>query len=382
MSLYERTLPIRDLLSRKSLFLLGPRQTGKSTLLRQQLPEATYIDLLEADTFRTLATRPEWLREALPPGQTRLIIDEIQKMPALLDEVQLLIDRNASLRVVLTGSSASKLRRGGTNLLGGRAWVTTLHPLIFAELPQADIVQRLTRGGLPAIFDSPDYYQDLKAYVGTYLQEEIRAEGLARSVEGFSRFLEVTGLCSGQQLNFTAVANDAGVPARTVREHYQILVDTLVGHMVPAYQRTVKRKPVATAKFYFFDVGVANALARVPQIEARSVAFGTALEHQLAIELRAYLDYRRRDEQLTYWRSRSGFEVDFVIGDSVAVEVKSSAHVSDNDLRGLRALREEVTFKRAIVVATERVARVTADGIEILPVASFLAALWRDEIIN
>jgi uncharacterized protein len=194
--MFRRALPIEDLLSRKSLFLLGPRQTGKSTLLAKELAGAMFVDLLEADTFRTLSLRPETIRQTLPTGQTRLVIDEIQKMPALLDEVQLLIDRNKSLRVLLTGSSASKLRRRGSNLLGGRAWVTTMHPLISAECPEIPLIQRLCRGGLPAVLQSADYYQDLKAYVGTYLQEEIRAEGLARSTESFSRFLEVAGLCS------------------------------------------------------------------------------------------------------------------------------------------------------------------------------------------
>ena len=184
-----------------------------------------YYDLLEADTFRELSARPEYLRQTLSPQQPLVIVDEIQKLPALLDEIQILIERNKKLRVILTGSSARKLKRGAANLLGGRAWVCRLHPLVSAELDGQRLLDRLNRGSLPSIIDSEHYKEDLKAYVGTYLHEEIRAEGLTRSIENFSRFLEVAGLTSGEQINFSSVAADAGFPPRTVREHYQILED-------------------------------------------------------------------------------------------------------------------------------------------------------------
>lgn len=235
--MYKRIFNIRATVKQKSLFLFGPRQTGKSTLVRQSFPDAAYYDLLEADTFRELSARPEYLRQTLSPQQSLVIVDEIQKLPALLDEIQLLIERNKKLRVILTGSSARKLKRGAANLLGGRAWVCRLHPLVSAELDGQRLLDRLNRGSLPSIIDSEHYKEDLKAYVGTYLQEEIRAEGLTRSIENFSRFLEVAGLTSGEQINFSSVAADAGFPPRTVREHYQILEDTLVGHQLPAYQR-------------------------------------------------------------------------------------------------------------------------------------------------
>src|SRR5688572_16477722 len=245
--MYKRVLDLPAIVKHKSIFLLGPRQTGKSTLVRQAFPDAAVYDLLEADTFRELTARPEYIRQTLSPQQPFLIVDEIQKLPALLDEIQLLIDRNKKLRVILTGSSARKLKRGAANLLGGRAWVCHLHPLVSAELGEPRLLDRLNRGSLPAIFDSSYYRDELKAYVGTYLREEIRAEGLTRSIETFSRFLEVAGITSGEQINFSAVADDAGFPPRTVREHYQILEDTLVGYQLPAYQMTTRRKPVATA---------------------------------------------------------------------------------------------------------------------------------------
>lgn len=380
--MYERVLDLKELLRHRSLFLFGPRLTGKSTLARQAFPEAAYYDLLEADTFRELAARPEYLRQTLPPRQQVLVIDEVQKLPSLLDEVQLLIDRNKRLRVLLTGSSARKLRRGAANLLGGRAWICRLHPLVSAELNFERVLDRLNRGSLPSILDSNYYREDLKAYVGTYLREEIRAEGLTRSIENFSRFLDVAGLSNGEQVNFTSVASDAGVPPRTVREHYQILEDTLVGHQLPAYQKTVKRKPVATAKFYFFDVGVANTLKRTSTVEEGSEVYGRALEHLIFLELRSFLDYHRLDHELTYWRSRSQLEVDFVLGDHVGIEVKAKSRVSARDYRGLAVLAEEVRLRRKIVVCHEKRRRRADDGVEILPLTVFLKDLWAGRILD
>jgi predicted AAA+ superfamily ATPase len=379
--MYRRILDLKETIRHKSIFLFGPRQTGKSTLVRQTFPEAAFYDLLEADTFRELSARPEYLRQTLNPQQLVLIVDEIQKLPVLLDEIQLLIERNKKLRVILTGSSARKLKRGAANLLGGRAWVCRLHPLVSAEFDDDRLMDRLNRGSLPAIIDSELYKEDLKAYVGTYLHEEIRAEGLARSIENFSRFLEVAGMTSGEQINFTAVAEDAGFPPRTVREHYQILEDTLVGYQLPAYQKTSKRKPVATAKFYFFDVGVANTLKRIPVIEEGSDAYGRALEQLVFLELRGYLDYHRLDHQLSYWRSRSQFEVDFVVGDEIGVEVNSKSRVSPRDYKGLHALGEEVRLKRKIVVCREKMRRRADDGAEIMPPTAFFKELWSGALI-
>ena len=380
--MYKRVPDLRETLKHKSIFLFGPRQTGKSTLVHEALPEAAFYDLLEADTFRELSARPEYLRQTLNERQSVVVVDEIQKLPALLDEIQLLLERNKKLRCVLTGSSARKLKRGAANLLGGRAWVCRLHPLVSAELGHRRLLDRLNRGSLPAIIDSDHYKEDLKAYVGTYLHEEIRAESLTRSIENFSRFLEVAGLTSGEQINFSAVADDAGFPPRTVREHYQILEDTLVGHQLPAYQKTSKRKPVATAKFYLFDVGVANTLKRTPVIEAASDAYGRALEHLVFLELRSFLDYRRLDHEFTYWRSRSQFEVDFLVGDKVGIEVKSKTRVSPRDYKGLSALSEEVRLKRKIVICGEKTRRKTDEGMEIMPAELFLKELWAGNIVD
>jgi len=379
--MYKRILDLRETLKHKSIFLFGPRQTGKSTLVHEALPDAAFYDLLEADTFRELSARPEYLRQTLGDQQSVVVVDEIQKLPSLLDEIQLLLERNKKLRFVLTGSSARKLKRGAANLLGGRAWVCRLHPLVSAELGHRRLLDRLNRGSLPAIIDSEYYKEDLKAYVGTYLHEEIRSEGLTRSIENFSRFLEVAGLTSGEQINFSAVADDAGFPPRTVREHYQILEDTLVGHQLPAYQKTSKRKPVATAKFYLFDVGVANTLKRTPMIEAASDAYGRALEHLVFLELRSFLDYRRLDHELTYWRSRSQFEVDFLVGDEVGIEVKSKIRVSPRDYKGLNVLSEEVRLKRKIVICGEKMRRKADGGVEIMTPEHFFKDLWAGNIV-
>jgi len=378
--MYQRSIPVVDLVSRKSCFLLGPRQTGKSTLLRRLFPESLYVDLLEAETFRELSTFPETLRQRIGERQRVVVIDEIQKLPLLLDEIQLLIDRNRDLRVVLTGSSARKLKRGQANLLGGRALFLNLHPLVSAELPEDRLLDRLNWGGLPAILDSSMPRQDMNAYVGTYLQEEIQAESATRSIENFSRVLNFAGHLNGQQINYTKLGNDAQVPPRTVKDYFQVFRDTLIADVLPCFQGTQKRKAVATDKFYFFDLGVARNLARTGLIEAHSREFGQALEHLVFLELQAYRDYHLRDFVLSYWRSRSQLEVDFVIDDRIAIEVKGASRVSAADIRGLKALSEEIPLQRKLVVCNEPQPR-RLDDIEILPIDRFLPLLWAGEIV-
>jgi predicted AAA+ superfamily ATPase len=379
--MFIRLLDLTPQIRERSIFLFGPRQTGKTTLLRTLFPEAVTYNLLEADTFRDLAARPELIRERLTGRETLVVIDEIQRLPSLLNEVQVIIDRDPRMRFVLTGSSARTLRRGGTNLLGGRARVAHLFPLVWPEAGLASLAQRLSVGSLPAVVNASSPWEDLRTYVGTYLQEEIRAEGLVRSIETFSRFLDVAATANGQLVNFTAIGSDAGVPPRTVREHFQLLEDTLIGNLLPPYQRTTKRKPVATAKFFLFDVGVANYLLRRRFIEPGSPEYGATLEHLIYLELRAGLSYGRREEELTFWRSQSKLEVDFVVGDSLGIEVKAATRVADRALTGLRALAEDAPQLRKVVVCQEPAWRRTADGIEIWPLAQFLDAWWRGELL-
>lgn len=378
---YRRVLDIADLLTHRSIFLFGPRQTGKTTYLHERFPNARYFDLLEADTFRELSARPELLRGTLKKDDRLVVIDEIQKLPGLLDEVHLLIERDKERRFILTGSSARKLKRGSANLLAGRALVAHMHPLVSSEVGSERLDDRLLRGSLPSVTDSAIPFEDLRAYVGHYLREEIQAEALTRSIEGFSRFLEVAASVNGELLNFTSAGNDAGVPPRTIQNYFQVLEDTLTGHLLPPYRKTVKRKAVATAKFYFFDVGVVNAILDRRQIAPKTDAYGRALEHQVFLELRAYLDYKRISERLSFWRSLSRMEVDFVVGDSFAIEVKAAERVSENDLRALRALAEELRLVRKIVVCREKWRRVTEDAIEIIPVKEFFEELWNDSLL-
>ena len=378
--MYPRILDLRALVQHRSVFLFGPRQTGKTTFVRGAFPDAAIYDLLEADTFRQLSTHPEHLRQTLDPARRIVVIDEIQKCPELLDEIHLLIERNRSLRFVLTGSSARKLKRGGANLLAGRARMARLHPLVSREIKGDRLLDRINRGSLPAFLDAAQPQQDLQAYVGTYLREEIQAEGLTRSIGHFGRFLDVAGLTNGEQINFTAVASDAGLAPSTVREHYRILEDTLVGDQLPAFRRTRTRKAVATAKFYFFDVGVANTLRRTGAIQPGSEAYGRALEHLIFLELRGWLDYQGQDTPLTYWRSQSQIEVDFLVGDTVAIEVKAKSRVSARDYKGLHALAEEIPLRRKLVVCHEPRPRRDDHGVEILPVQQFMDALWNGVI--
>lgn len=380
--MYPRLLELQAYLPHKSLFLLGPRQSGKSTLLRHRYPDALYIDLLASEVFRDLSRYPESLGERIAAVNARLVIvDEVQKLPGLLDEVQRQIDRDPALRFILTGSSARKLMRGHSNLLGGRASFFRLHPLVSAELDFVRTLDRLRVGSLPSVLDSPIAWEELKAYVGTYLREEIQAEGLTRSIENFSRFLDFAAHFSGEQMNFTALGSDAGIPSRTVKDYVTLLEDTLIGHVLEPFRGGRKRKAVATAKFYLFDVGVTNALLGRRRVEPKTPDYGRCFEQLVFLELKAYLDYRRSDARLSYWRSQSQYEVDFVLGDAVAIEVKGVGRVGPRDLGGLRAFAEETTLERRIVVSDEPSPR-RVDDIDILPLRHFLEELWSDRIVT
>ncbi len=378
---YDRCLKLPQLLKKKSLLLLGPRQTGKSTLALHAFPEAVYVNLAAADVFRELSERPELVRQRLAAHTKVLIFDEAQRIPAIFDEVQLLLDRNKQLRVLLTGSSARKLRRTGVNLLPGRIWQAALFPLVFPELGEGRIKARLQRGSLPGFIDSEDYRRELKNYVGLYLDEEVRAEGLVRGIGDFSRFLNIAALSNGEQLNFTKISSDTGIKVNTVRSYFQILEDTLIGYHLPSFRKTKTRKAAATPKFYFFDNGVVNALLNRFEVTEESELYGRALEHLIFSELKAYLSYRQSGEELTYWRTLSKLEVDFVVGDRAAIEVKASKRVSARDEKGLRALAEEIKLKNRIIVCNESQPRISDTGVAILPVEYFLQQLWSGGII-
>ncbi len=374
----ERTLDLSALIRKRSHFLFGPRQTGKSFLVRHTLGGARVYDLLDHATYLALGQRPGRIAEEVAPGERVVVIDEIQRLPELLNEVHRLIE-GRGIRFLLTGSSARKLRRGGVNLLGGRARTRFLHPLTSRELgSRFDLRRAVGRGTLPSIYFSDDPQADLEAYAATYLQQEIIAEGATRSIPAFNRFLRVAAHSNGTIVNFTNVANDAQVPRTTVYEYFEILKDTLVLHELPAWRRSTKRKPLASSKFYFFDVGVTAAL-QGRQLRPRTPEFGAGIETYLMHELVAYRDYVS-GEPLSYWRSTSGFEVDFILGDHTAVEVKAKESVAPQDVKSLLALTEERKLKRYLCVSLEprrrRVGEVTC-----LPVQEFLDALWNREYV-
>jgi predicted AAA+ superfamily ATPase len=363
-------------LAAKSHFLFGPRQTGKTFLVRHTLGDARVYDLLDSSVYLSLSQRPGRLAEELDRDDQLVVIDEIQRLPVLLNEVQRLIE-DRGLRFLLTGSSARSLRRGGVNLLGGRARTRYLHPLTARELgARFDLGRAIRCGLLPSIYFSDDPAADLRAYTGTYLQQEVVAEGATRNVAAFSRFLRVAALSNATIVNFTNVAGDAQVPRTTVYEYFEILKDTLILHELPAWTGSVTRKPIVSSKYYFFDVGVASAL-QGRLVAPGSPEFGSAFETYIHHELMCYRDYAA-GEPISYWRSTSGFEVDFLLGDHTAIEVKAKEHVSDRDLRSLRALAEERRVKRFLCVCLEPRSRRVGD-ITVLPYRRFLEALWDGE---
>jgi len=371
-----RLLDLPSLLAKRSHFLFGPRQTGKTSLVQHSLKEAKVYDLLDTSVFLALSQHPGRVAEELRPGDSIVVIDEIQRLPLLLNEAHRLIE-SRGVRFLLTGSSARKLRRGGINLLGGRARIKNLHPLTWKELgDQFDLARAMSRGLLPSIYFSDEPQADLQAYAGAYLQQEIVSEGAARNVPAFSRFLKVAAQCNATIVNFTNLANDAQVARTTVYEYFEILKDTLVLHELPAWRKTKKRKPFSSSKYYFFDVGVAASL-QGRTFRPGTPEFGEAFETYLMHELLSFTDYLS-GETLGYWRSKSGFEVDFILGDHTAVEVKSKENVSPQDLKSLRALAEEKMLRRYLCVSLEPRPR-TVEGIAILPFKSFLEALWAGE---
>ncbi|MCL2027171.1 MAG: DUF4143 domain-containing protein [Bacteroidales bacterium] len=374
--MFTRKLLLESL-NDESVFLFGARQTGKSTLIKEIFPDARYYDLLKSDVFERLFRSPWLFREELEmclPDEL-VIVDEIQKIPQLLDEIHWLM-HNRKLRFLLCGSSARKLKRCGANLLGGRAIRETLYPLVSTEIPNFDMIKAANYGLLPQHYLSANPSKKLQAYVGNYLQEEIREEAQLRNLRTFARFLDAAALTNGEIVNFTNIAADCGVSAPTVKEYFSILEETMFGYFVPAFTKTVKRRIKQAPKFYLFDVGVANYLAKRKALLPGSMDFGKAFEHLVIHELTAYLSYSSSEETLSYWRTNTGYEVDAVLGDAqIAIEIKSCKEVQSRHLKGLKAFSEEHPQARLIAVSLDPAPR-RMNEVEIYPIADFLKLLW------
>jgi predicted AAA+ superfamily ATPase len=371
---FRRRLDLKILLKQKSHFLFGPRSVGKTTLIEDQFPEAKRYDLLDSDTFESLLRRPKLLEEDLDDKTKLVVIDEIQKLPKLLDTVQKIIQKKQA-HFLLTGSSARKLRRSNTNLLGGRAWETHLHPLVYAEIPDFDLVRYLNHGGVPHIYLSDHHEKELKAYGSLYLKEEIIAEAQLRKVDQFVRFLDVLALQNGEELHYQGISNDVGISAATIQTYVELLKDTLIAYEVKAFAKTVKRKAITRSKLFFFDVGVVNQFARWGEIKVGSELFGRSFEHFIMNELRAYIHYQQLDEDLCYWRSKSQFEVDAIVGNRMAIEIKATQNAGPHHLKGLKALQEEKMVKEYYLVSQDPNER-EVDGIQFVYYENFLKRLY------
>lgn len=378
--MYKRVFNIEGKLD-EGMFLFGARQTGKSTLLKERFKGSIYYDLLDPDVRKAFKRNPNSLKEALwdKPAGTLVIVDEVQKVPELLDVVHsLMVDKG--LWFVLSGSSARKLKRSGANTLGGRAIPETLYPLVWPEVTDFQIDRAVQNGMIPRHYMVENATKRLSGYVKVYLDEEIREEGEVRELDAFERFMEVAAFSDGEMLNYTNIASDCGVSAKTVKSYFQILYDTLIGYEIPAFRKEIKRKVVQAPKFYYFDVGLANYLMGRHSLKRGTDDYGHAFEHYVMQEIIAYKGYNDKRDTISYWHTYDQKEVDAVIGDAkVAVEIKSAEHVVTKHKKGLNAFGEEHPDCRLILVSLDPITRKSGDT-ELIYVLDFLKMLWNGEI--
>jgi predicted AAA+ superfamily ATPase len=368
---------------KESVFLWGARQTGKSTLLRQLFPDALWFDLLKSDIYRRYQKEPLQFREVILANTVSsiVIVDEIQKIPELLDEIHWLIV-NHKTRFILSGSSPRKIIRSGANLLGGRALRYELYPLIQSEIPEFDLLKALNNGLLPRHYLAENPKKLIEAYIGNYLRDEIVSEAKIRNINAFTQFLEAAAFSNGEMVNYTNIASECGVSSVTVKEYFQILEDTLIGRFLPSFQKKPKRRVILAPKFYYFDVGIANYLLKRGRIEVGSEAFGSAFEHFIYQELYAHSNYSGLNYAISYWRTTSQIEVDFILGDhEVAIEVKGTNNIQTRHLKGLKSFSEEYTVQKLIIVSNDPLERAIGN-ITVLPWKLFLQKLWAGDIIG
>ncbi|MBA7568157.1 hypothetical protein ES708_09878 [subsurface metagenome] len=387
MRFIKRILDIK-LSQKQSAFLWGPRKTGKTTYLKNHFPDSLIFDFLKTDFFIEVSKNPALLRERILAKDKNaikhpIILDEVQKVPQVLDEVHWLIE-NKGLQFILCGSSARKLRRGHVNLLGGRAWRYEMFPLVTAELKNINLLHALNHGMVPTHYlqDDQECKKSLKAYTQDYLKEEVFAEGLTRNIPAFSRFFDAFGYSHGELTNYSNIARDCGVDSKTVKEYYQILIDTLLAVRIDPFKKRQSRKIITKApKYYLFDVGVANYLRKQHLEEERGDEFGRAFEHFLLMEILAYRSYSGQDFTINFWRTKTGLEIDFILArGEIAIEIKGANRIDKRDLNALVAFAEEYSPKRNFLVCNEKEKRLHGK-IKILPWSNFLHELWAGNVL-
>ena len=384
--MYTRQLDL-SLSSEETCFLWGPRQTGKTTLLKALFPNSIYYDLLLSDQYRRFIADPSLLRQECEAKnlngnnqKSPIIVDEVQKVPELLDEIHWLIE-NRGLRFILCGSSPRKLKRSSANLLGGRSVRYELFPLVFPEINNFSLPTALNHGMLPRHYLSKSPRKLLESYISDYLKEEISAEAVTRNIPAFNRFLEVAALSNGEMINYNNIANDCGISAPTIKGYFQILEDTLIGKFIPAYRKRVKRRLIRAPRFVFFDIGVVAQLTHRGEVLEGSELFGRAFEHFITLEILAHSSYSDIGYPISYWRTASQLEVDLILGTDIAIEIKTTDRATDKHLKGLRAFKDEHTCK-CILISRDPVSRKTRDDILILPWRVFVDDLWNNKIIS
>jgi len=388
-SIFDRIVDI-SLPPRQSAFLWGPRLVGKSTLLKQRFPRSLRFDFLKSDLYLELLRNPSLLRERIVAGldtgtidsSQPIILDEVQKAPAVLDEVHWLIEERGC-SFILCGSSARKLKRGHANMLGGRAWRVEMRPLCAREIPDFNLLRAINNGLVPSHYLQESARKSHRAYLQDYLKEEIIAEGHTRNIPAFTRFTDILGFCNGEMIVYAKVARDAGVDAKAVREYFQILSDTMIGTLITPFSRKGERDIISeTPKFYLFDVGLAQFLSKTYIAEERGTAFGHAFEHFIFMELHTHRLYSESDYSISYWRTGSGLEVDFVLGSGqTAIEVKSGSVSSASDLKGLFRFVDDYSPSRAIVVTNET-SRRKMGPVDLVPWREFLDDLWAGKVVS
>ncbi len=362
----------------KSFFLFGPRGTGKTTWVKKSFPHAIYIDLLESRTFNELLADPQRLEDYIPDDfKDWVIIDEVQKVPFILNEVHRLIE-NMGYKFILTGSSARKIRKKGQDLLAGRALTYFMYPLTAAELGKSfKLVHSLKYGFLPSVYmeDDPEAY--LESYIKTYLQEEVLQEGLTRNLSAFARFLEAASFSQGSVLNISEVSRECSVERKVVENYFSILEDLLIGFRIPVFTRKAKRRVVRHPKFYFFDTGVYRTVRPAGPLDSPEEAEGIAFESIFLQELRAINDYYRLGYTIYYWRTAGGLEVDFILYGKrgiKAFEIKRRGSISSGMLAGLKAFLKDYPSAKAFFIYGGR-KNLYLDDIKVIPIESAIRDL-------